>query len=74
MSVDFLTKSKFSKKVIETVRAKKLSYMDSVLHICEEHNIDPLDVSKYLKPEIKQKIEAEAQNLHFLPKGNELPV
>jgi len=72
---DFLTKAKFSRKVTEEVSQKKLSYMDAVIHICEEHTIDPGDVKKFLSNAIKEKIEAEARSLHFLPKeGNELPV
>lgn len=73
---DFLTKAKFSRKVVDTVSSKKLSYMDAVIHICEEHDIDPGDVKKFLSNVIKEKIEAEAAQLNFLKmeKGNELPV
>lgn len=70
---NFLTKAKFSKKVIETVSSKKLSYMDAVIDICEEHDIEISDVKKFLNNVIKSKIETEAQDLNFLPKGNELP-
>ena len=71
---DFLTRAKFSRKVTDTVAAFKLSYMDAVIHICEENNIDPGDVKKFLSKVIKEKIEAEATALNYLPgKGNELP-
>ena len=71
---DFLTKAKFSRKVQDVVSRTKLSYMDAVIHICEEHTIDPEDVKKFLSTVIKDKIEAEAISLHYLPKeGNELP-
>lgn len=74
MSTNFLTKSKFSRKVEQTVQEKRLSYIDAVVNICDEHNIDTGDVKKFLSNVIRDKIEAEAQSLHFLPKGNELPV
>ena len=72
---DFLTKAKFSRKVQEEATKKRLSYMDAVIHVCEEHDIDPGDVKKFLSNVIKDKIEAEARSLHFLPSPeNELPI
>ena len=68
----FLTRSKFTKIVEETVLDKALSYMDAVLYICEKNSIDPEDVKKFISPIIKGKIEAEAMSLNFLPKQNTL--
>jgi len=73
-TINFLTKSKFSKLVEQTAREKKLSYIDSVVHICESHDIDPIDVKKFLSTMVRDKIEAEAKALNYLPKGNELPI
>ena len=70
---NFLTKKRFSKMIEDTVRDKKLSYMDSIIWICEENKIDLEDVSKYLSPVIKQQCEYEGQKLNMLPKGNTLP-
>ena len=68
----FLTRSKFTKIVEETVLDKALSYMDAVLYLCEKNSIDPEDVKKFISPIIKGKIEAEAMSLNFLPKQNTL--
>ena len=68
----FLNKSKFTKLIESTVSDLRLSYMDAVLHLCEENNIEPEDVSKFISPIIKSKLEAEAMNLNFLPKTNSL--
>jgi len=70
---NFLTKKKFGKMIEDTVRDKRLSYMDSIIWLCEENKIDLEDVSKYLSPVIKQQIEYEGQKLNMLPKGNTLP-
>ena len=70
---NFLTKKRFSKMIEDTVRDKRLSYMDSIIWICEENKIDLEDVSKYLSPVIKQQLEYEGQKLNMLPKGNTLP-
>lgn len=71
---NFLTKGKFSKMVEQTVLEKKLSYIDAVVHICEEHQIDPGDVKKFLNNMVRDKIEAEAKALNLLPRGAELPI
>ena len=48
--------------------------MDAILHICEQNMIEPEDVKKYLAGPIVEKLEAEAMNLNFLPRGNTLDV
>ena len=71
--IEFMTKTKFGKLVDEIVIKDKLSYMDAVLHLCESFDIDPSESKKFLSPVIRNKIEAEAISLNFLPGGNELP-
>ena len=68
----FLTKSKFTKLVAQTVSELGINYMDAILHLCEKNSIDPEDVKKFVSPIIKNKVEAEAMNLNFLPKLNTL--
>jgi hypothetical protein len=69
---NFLTKSKFSKLVERTVIEKRLSYMDAIVWLCEQHSIEIEDCRKFISPIIKDKLEAEARRLNFLPRTNEL--
>jgi len=69
---NFLTKAKFSKLVERTVIEKRLSYMDAIVWLCEEHNIEIEDCRKFINPIIKDKLEAEARRLNFLPRQNTL--
>jgi hypothetical protein len=69
---NFLNKAKFSKLVEQTVFEKKLSYMDAIVWLCEKHNIEIEDCKKFINPIIKDKLEAEARRLNFLPRTNEL--
>jgi uncharacterized protein YdhG (YjbR/CyaY superfamily) len=69
---EFMNRSTFTKMVEEAVLKKKLSYIDAVVHICDEKSIDPEDVKKFISPVVKEKIEAEARRLNFLPRGNTL--
>ena len=68
----FLTKSKITKLLEQTVSELGINYMDAILHLCEKNSIDPEDVKKFVSPIIKNKVEAEAMNLNFLPKLNTL--
>jgi hypothetical protein len=69
---NFLTKTKFSKLVERTVIEKRLSYMDAIVWLCEEHNIEIEDCRKFINPIIKDKLEAEARRLNYLPRQNTL--
>ena len=73
-AIEFMTKAKFSKLVDSVVKEKRISYMDAVLLLCEKYTIDPSDTKRYVSTVIKTKIEAEAMDLNFLPKSNQLPV
>jgi hypothetical protein len=68
----FLTKSKFSVLIENAVIKQKMTYMDAVLDVCDKNAIDPEDVKKFISTPIRDKIEAEAMRLNFLPKGNTL--
>jgi len=70
----FLTKSEFGKLIEQTVKDHKSSYMDAVIHICEENDVELEDIRKFISPIIKNKIEAEAMKLNFLPRQNSLPI
>lgn len=70
--VKFMNRAKFGKLIEKQVIDKKLSYMDAVIETCKITNIDPQDVKKFISNVIREKIEAEAMSLNFLPKQNEL--
>ena len=72
IEAEFMNKSKFSKIVEKQVVEKKLVYIDAVVEACNATNIDPEDVKKFISPVIKEKIEAEAMRLNFLPRQNTL--
>lgn len=68
----FLTKSKFTKLIEATVSELKIPYMEAILYVCDKNDIEPEDVKKFISPVIKDKVEAEAMALNYLPKGNTL--
>ena len=66
---NFMNKKKFTKMVEDCVRTKSMSYMDTVVYLCEQNNLEIEDVKKYIAISIKEKIEMEAMKLNFLEKG-----
>ncbi len=76
MYIDETAKEKFSNKVIERTLSTNLSFMDCVLELAEEMNLDPVAAGKLLTKPLVEKIEQEAKNLHLLKKNKnkKLPV
>jgi hypothetical protein len=69
---NILTKQSLATIIEKLVIDEKMTYMEAVLHYCEEKQIDPLDIGKLISPVIKSKIEAEAMMRNLLPKSNSL--
>jgi len=69
-----LSKQKFTRMIEDTVARTRLSYIDAIVHICEQNQMEIEDVKKYISDPIKEKLEGEAKRLNFLPRGNELPL
>jgi hypothetical protein len=55
------------------VKNHKSSYIDAIIFLCNKYDMDLEDVKKYISPIIKNKVEAEAMKLNFLPQQNCLP-
>lgn len=70
----FLTKSDFAKLIEKTVRSHQSSYMEAIIYLCDKYGVEIEDVRKFISPIIKNKLEAEAMKLNFLPRQNSLPI
>ena len=57
-----------------TVKEHKSSYMDAIISVCDDLTVELEDVRKFVSPMIKNKIEAEAMVLNYLPRQNTLPI
>ena len=68
----FLTKSKFTKLIENVVAESKMPYIDAIIKVCETNDIELEDIRKFISPVIKDKLEAEAMGLNFLPKKNSI--
>ena len=68
------TPKTFSLEIENIAKDKKISHMDAVLHYCEKNDIEPDSVSRLITKGLKEKIEANARELNFLPKTATLPI
>jgi hypothetical protein len=48
--------------------------MDAIIFVCDDVDVDLEDVRKFISPTIKDKLEAEAMRLNYLPRQNTLPI
>ncbi len=69
-----LTSKTFSLQIENIVKEKRLTHMEAVLWYCEKEGIEPDTVSSLLSKGLKEKIEANARELNFLPRQAQLPV
>ena len=74
MTLNVLTKAKFSIIIEELVHDKRLSYMEAIVYYCDNNELEVETAAKLINPVIKSKIEVEAQELNFLPKTSKLPL
>ena len=72
--ISVMTPKKFAIK-IETIVAKGgVRYMDAILDYCEKNQMEPDAIAPLISKPLKEKIEADARELNFLPKVATLPI
>ena len=64
------TEHTFSKRVENLVIERNISYIDAILTICEEEELEPDSVTSLLSIPIKERLMVEGQELNILKKGN----
>ena len=68
------TTKTFSLQIENIAKEKKITHMEAVLWYCKNEGIEPDTVSNLLSKGLKEKIEANARDLNFLPRQAQLPV
>ena len=68
------TPKTFSLKIETIVKEKKMTHMEAVLWYCQKEGLEPDSVGSLISKGLKQKIDANARDLNFLPKQAQLPV
>lgn len=64
------TASDFSKKVEALVWEQDLTYMEALSQVMEEGGHEPERIAKMVTPELKSKLQKEAEELSLIKKTN----
>jgi hypothetical protein len=62
------TKASLAEKVENLVRNDHLTYVEAIIHICDETGIDPADIAKLVTGALKDKVAVEAMDRNIIPK------
>ena len=74
MAVKMNNSMRFMANIESIVQKTRMTYIDAVLHYCEENNVEPESLGRLVNKALKQKIQVEAENLNFLKKSSTLPL
>lgn len=70
--IPVINKQDLALKAEGLVQRDGLTYLEAIIHICDELDVDPEDIAKMVVGPLKDKLEAEAQRANILPKPNSL--
>jgi len=68
------TSKTFSMEIEKIANEKNITHMEAVLDYCHRQEIEPDTVGRLISKSLKEKIEANARELNFLPRQAQLPV
>jgi hypothetical protein len=65
-----MNSKKFALIIEGIVKDKRISYLDAVLHYCENNDIDTASVGPLINKSLKEKIKAEAEKLNLVERSS----
>jgi|TARA_B100001971_G_C17894337_1_gene384675 hypothetical protein len=68
------TPKTFALEIENIVNEKNISHMEAVLWYCQKQEIELESIGSLVSKGLKEKIEANARELNFLPKQAQLPI
>ena len=65
-----MNSKKFAQIIEGIVKDKRISYLDAVLHYCENNDIDTASVGPLINKSLKEKLQLEAEKLNLIEKSS----
>ena len=67
----FFCPSRFAQEIERLVQYNEdMTYIDAIIHFCEQNNVDLESVPKLISKPLKEKIKYEAMELNFLKRSS----
>ena len=64
----------FMENIESLVQKTRMSYIDAVMHYCDENKLEPETAGKMIGGKLKQNIQDEAEDLHLIQRTSKLPI
>ena len=64
----------FMENIESLVQKTRMSYIDAVMHYCDENKLEPETAGKMIGGKLKQNIQEEAEDLHLIQRTSKLPL
>ena len=64
----------FMENIENLVQQTRMTYIDAVMHYCEENKLEPETAGKMMGGKLKQNIQEEAEDLHLIDRTSKLPL
>ena len=64
----------FMDNIEKLVQKTNMTYIDAVMHYCEENKLEPETAGKMIGGKLKQNIQEEAEDLHLIERTSKLPL
>ena len=64
----------FMENIENLVQKTNMTYIDAVMHYCEENKLEPETAGKMIGGKLKQNIQEEAESLHLIASSAKLPI
>jgi hypothetical protein len=58
----------------DMVRRRRIGYIEAIIEYCNDNELEFEMLKDLVRGALKSKLEAEAENLHFLPSKAKLPL
>jgi len=68
------TPKTFSLEIEKISFHKRVTHLEAISIYCEQLGIEPVSTAKLLTKNLKEKVEANARDLNYLPKSAKLPM
>lgn len=70
----FKTATEFSMHIERVATEKRITHLEAIINFCEQHMLEPDEVSSKVTKSLKEKLENDFRKLNYLPKQAQLDV